>query len=306
MNKIAKGVWTAALTPQKEDFSIDFELMIRHYKWLFSNGCDGIAVLGTTGEANSFTVAERLLVIDALGAADVPLPQIMIGTGCCSIPDTIELTKAALEIGCTNILMLPPFYYKTVSEDGLFGTYDHIIQIIGDERLNIIVYDFPQMTGLEINNQLLVRLWESYPDIIVGIKDSSGNWADMKAICDSIPGFATFSGTEQYLLDILLAGGAGCITATGNVTAALCQTVYKAFSEGNLVLAEAAQKKLKGIRLMLQGHGGISVLKEIIAAHTGNYDWRNMRLPNLPIDRYASSELFSDVKKLDLDIPKYD
>ncbi|MDP6344211.1 MAG: dihydrodipicolinate synthase family protein [Alphaproteobacteria bacterium] len=284
------GVWCAALTPMHDDLSVDPAAMVAHHQWLLGNGCDGVAVLGTTGEANSFAIAERLAVIEAAANSGIARQRLLIGTGCCAAPDTVALTRAALDAGFDQILMLPPFYYKGVGDDGLFAAYDQVIQQVADDRMRIVVYDFPKMTGLEIGTELLVRLHRAYPETVVGVKDSSGNWDDMRAVAEAIPGFRTFAGTEQYLLPTLRAGGAGCISATANVTARLCQRVYAAHLAGDGAGADTAQETATAVRLMLQAYPGIPSLKEIMAGHTGRAGWRNMRPPMLPLaaDQVAS------------------
>jgi len=289
-----KGVWAAALTPLHDDLGVDLDAMVAHHRWLMDQGCDGVAVLGTTGEANSFSVTERRAVIDAVAGSGLPLEKVMIGTGCCALPDTVELTRAALAIGCANVLMLPPFYYK-VGDDGLFAAYDHVIQAVGDDRLKIVVYDFPKMTGMEIGTALVERLHNAHPDTVVGIKDSSGNWEDMRAVCEAIPGFGTFAGTEQYLLPTLRAGGAGCISATANVTAALCQAVYAAHVAGDAAAADAAQERATAVRLMLQAYAAVPSLKEIMAGHMGRAGWRNLRPPLLALDAGQVAALRDDM-----------
>lgn len=279
MSDPLSGVWSAAVTPLHDDLTVNLDAMVAHHKWLLSNGCDGVAVLGTTGEGNSFSVKERLDVIAAAASSGITKGQLLIGTGCCAPTDTIELTQAALDAGLTQVLMLPPFYYKGVSEDALFASFDHIIQKLADDRLRIVVYDFPLMTGLDISVDLLVRLNKAYPDTIVGVKDSSGNWPAMQAVIQAIPGFRTFAGTEQYLLADLQAGGAGCITATGNATSNLCQAVYSAHLAGDKAGAAAAQEIATATRLMLQPHGAVPAMKELMAQNTGNGAWRNMRPP---------------------------
>jgi 4-hydroxy-tetrahydrodipicolinate synthase len=283
MSDPLSGVWSAAVTPQRADLSVDLDKMVAHHKWLLANGCDGIAVLGTTGEANSFSVSERLDVIAAAANAGIAKDKLMIGTGCCALPDTVELTKAALDAGFDQILMLPPFYYKGIGDDGLFACYDQVIQTVGDDRMRIVVYDFPAMTGLEIGTDLLVRLNKAYPKTVVGVKDSSGNWDDMRDVARAIPGFRTFAGTELYLLDTLKEGGAGCITATGNATSHLCQLVYAAHLAGDAAGAEAAQETASAARKMLQAFGMVPGMKELMAQNSGDGAWRNMRPPILPL-----------------------
>jgi len=292
-----KGVWAAALTPMGDNLGADLDAMVAHHRWLLDGGCDGVAVLGTTGEANSFSVAERRSVIDAVAGAGLPLDRVMIGTGCCAAPDTVELTRAALEIGCANVLMLPPFYYK-VGDDGLFAAYDQVIQAVADDRLKVIIYDFPKMTGMEITTALVERLHAAYPQTVVGIKDSSGNWDDMRAVCGAVPGFATFAGTEQYLLPTLRAGGAGCISATANVTAALCQQVYAAHLAGDAAQADTAQERATAVRLMLQQYAAVPSLKEIMAEHTGRAGWRHLRPPLLALDAAQAAALRDDMVRL--------
>ncbi|MDP6690999.1 MAG: dihydrodipicolinate synthase family protein [Alphaproteobacteria bacterium] len=291
MSDPLSGVWSAAVTPMNDDLSVNLDKMVAHHKWLLANGCDGIAVLGTTGEANSFSLRERLDVIAASAGSGIAAEKLMIGTGCCALPDTIELTRAALEAGFDQILMLPPFYYKGVGDDGLFACYDQVIQKLGDDRMRIVVYDFPAMTGLEIGTDLLVRLNKAYPETVVGVKDSSGNWDDMQAVARAIPGFRTFAGTELYLLAALKEGGAGCITATGNATSHLCQLVNAAHLAGDAAGAEAAQETASAARKMLQAFGMVPGMKELMAQNTGDGAWRNMRPPILPLSADAVQSL---------------
>ncbi len=283
MSDPLSGVWSAAVTPLNNDLTVNLAAMVAHHKWLLANGCNGVAVLGTTGEANSFSVRERLDVIAAAAASGIAKEQLLIGTGCCAPTDTIELTRAALDAGFNQVLMLPPFYYKGVSDDGLFAAFDHVIQQLADDRLAIVIYDFPLMTGLDMSVDLLVRLNKAYPNTVVGVKDSSGNWPAMQAVIEAIPGFRTFAGTEQYLLADLQAGGAGCITATGNATSNLCQAVYAAHQAGDTAGAEAAQEIATATRLMLQAHGTVPAMKELMAQNSGNPAWRNMRPPIMPL-----------------------
>jgi 4-hydroxy-tetrahydrodipicolinate synthase len=283
MSDPLSGVWSAAVTPLNNDLTVNLAAMVAHHKWLLANGCNGVAVLGTTGEANSFSVRERLDVIAAAAASGIAKEQLLIGTGCCAPTDTIELTRAALDAGFNQVLMLPPFYYKGVSDDGLFAAFDHVIQQLADDRLAIVIYDFPLMTGLDMSVDLLVRLNKAYPNTVVGVKDSSGNWPAMQAVIEAIPGFRTFAGTEQYFLADLQAGGAGCITATGNATSNLCQAVYGAHQAGDTAGAEAAQEIATATRLMLQTHGTVPAMKELMAQNSGNPAWRNMRPPIMPL-----------------------
>ncbi len=296
------GVWAAALTPQNADLSPNPAAMVAHHRWLLANGCDGVALGGTTGEANSFSVRERLGLIEAVAEAGIAPTQMMIGVGCCAIPDTVELTKAALAAGYAQTLMLPPFYYKGVSDDGLFAAYAETFERIGDDQLKVYVYDFPKMTGLEISTDLLVRLHDAFPNTVVGVKDSSGRLDDMLAVCQAIPGFGTFAGTEQYLLPVLKAGGAGCISATANITCAVSAAVYAAFKDGRDDAA-ARQETATAVRLMLQAYAAIPSLKEAMAVHTGDPSWRHMRPPMRPLDDAQARQLADEMTAMGFTLP---
>ncbi len=292
MTDARPGVWAAALTPLQEDLSVDLPALVGHLHWLLANGCDGVAVLGTTGEANSFSVAERRAIIEAAASAGLDGGRTMIGTGCCALADTLELSRAALDAGFDNLLMLPPFYYKGVSADGLFASYAEVIQRLASPRARIYVYDFPKMTGLEIDTALIERLHAAYPETIVGMKDSSGRWEDMADVLRAVPGFGLYAGSEEFLLDTLKAGGPGCISATGNVTSMLCQQVYREF----LASGEAAsQDELTALRRVLQAHPASASLKGLMAQQTGRPGWNRLRPPLLAMDDAALARLHDDV-----------
>jgi 4-hydroxy-tetrahydrodipicolinate synthase len=288
-----RGVFAAALTPLKDDLSPDLDALVRHYKWLLANGCDGLAPLGTTGEANSFSVDERLSVIDALARSGIPMEKVIVGTGCCAFPDTVRLTKHVLAAGGSNVLVLPPFYYKKVSDDGLFGAYAEVIERIGDSRLALYIYQFPQMTGLDMSLDLIGRLIEAYPKTVVGIKDSSGNWPNMDAMCRRFPGFRVFPGSERFLLAGLRAGAVGCISATTNVTAPMAAKVYASWQTPQ---ADTMQAALVAVRDILEGFPAIAALKRVLADHQKRREWLNIRPP---LTRLSDAQVRDLYAKLD-------
>lgn len=304
MTTCTGGVWAATLTPMNADLSIDLGKLNDHVAWLFDRGCDGVALLGTTGEANSLSLKERLALIDAAGKAGFGEEKIMTGVGCCAAGDTLELSRAAIEAGYPNLLMLPPFYYKGVCEEGLFRSYANIIEELNDDRARIIVYDFPQMTGLEISTTLLVRLRKAFPDTVIGIKDSSGNWDDMKEACDRLPGFSVFAGTEKYLLPVLRAGGAGCISATANVTSPALSNLMTNWQNAN---AESLQEAITQLRVTLQAYPAAPALKELMARSAGEQDsgdqnWRNLRPPFVNLDDEKAESLLNDLREINFDV----
>lgn len=287
------GVLPPVLTPFDEDLAPDRAAFVAHCRWLLGQGVDGLAVFGTTSEANSLSCGERMALLDALVEAGIDPAKLMPGTGCCALPDTERLTRHALGAGCGGVLMLPPFYYKGVSADGVFASIAEAIERVGDARLRVYLYHIPPMAGVGFDPGVVGRLIEAYPETVVGLKDSSGDWENTKTLIDAYPGFAVFSGSEIFLLANLRAGGAGCITATGNVNPAairgLC-TRWRAAS------ADALQAGLAALRETVQAHPMIPALKSILAAHAGAPGWARVRPPLVPLPAAAASALAADLR----------
>ena len=194
------GVLSPVVTPFKDDLSPDPELLIRQCKWLLSQNV-GLAVFGTNSEANSLSVSEKIMLLEHLVNAGVDPKRMMPGTGCCALPDTVELTRHAVQLGCAGTLMLPPFYYKGVSDDGLFRSYAEVIERTGDDRLRIYLYHIPPIAQVSISPDLVERLVTAYPDIVVGMKDSSGDWSNTRAVLQrKLDDFRMFVGSESFLL----------------------------------------------------------------------------------------------------------
>ena len=287
------GVLAAVLTPMRGDLSVDHRRLAAHCRWLLDNGCDGLAVLGTTGEANSLTLAERLEILDNLDSAGIPGQALMAGTGCCAFPDTVVLSRRAVELGAGGVLMLPPFYYKSVSDDGLFASYAEIIERVGDERLKIYLYHFPKMSAVPIGAVLVERLLKRYPHTIAGMKDSSGDLSNMTAMARAFPGFAVFSGTDQHLAPLLEKGGAGGITAVCNVASSLAAEVYR----GNGSNGEA-NSRLAAVRGVIGDYPLSAALKEIMAGHSGDSGWLNIRPPLTGLGGDMAAELFGRLDEI--------
>jgi len=295
------GVFAASLTPMTAEGEPDIDRLIEHGRWLLANGCDGVALLGTTGEANSLSVDQRLGIIEA--AAALPANKIMIGTGCCALADTVRLSRAALAGGCPHLLMLPPFYYKNLSDDGVFRAYAETIERLGDSALRVYLYHFPQMSAVPISLAVIERLITAYPGTIAGVKDSSGDWSNTEALLRTFPTLATFAGTERFLLDNLRAGGPGCISATTNVSAPMAQAVYAARDTAD---ADALQEKLTAVRLAIQAYPAIPALKYLTYRRTGLKDWLNMLPPMVDLDEARRTSLVAELTELGFftDVPQ--
>ncbi len=274
--RVPNGVYAAALTPLHADLSIDHETLAAHVRRLLTHGCDGVAVLGTTGEASSFSVEERLEIVDRLAGAGLPMHRLLVGTGACALPDAVRLTRHAVARGAAGALVVPPFYYKNVRDEGLFEAFARLIERVGGPPLRIVLYHFPRMSGVPITRPVLERLLDTYPDVVVGMKDSSGDFPHMRDLCEAYPGFQVFSGTERFLLDLLLAGGAGCITATANVTAPLAAEIFAAPDAPE---ATARQARLSALRGALEAFPFAPALKRLMADRTAHPGWLHVRPP---------------------------
>ena len=289
-----RGVFAAALTPMDLDLSVDQGAFTAHCRWLLDAGCHGLGVFGTTGEANSLSVEERTLALAALVENGIPGEKLLPGTGSCALTDAVHLSRAALEVGAGGVLVLPPFYYKGVGDDGLFRFFAELIERIGDDRLRVYLYNFPLMTGIGFSLPLIERLLEAYPGVVVGTKDSSGDWERIKTTCREFPDFSVFAGTERYLLDTLRWGGAGCISATVNVTSQLARQVYDAH-EADWEDADALQERLTELRATIEEFPMIPALKSMMRRSTQEENWSNLRPPLSRLTEDQTHELLSGV-----------
>lgn len=291
-----RGVFAATLTPMDEDLRVDNALLAAHCKWLLAHGANGIALAGTTGEANSLSVNEKIQMLDDLLARGIPADKVIMGTGCCAIPDTVALTRHAVSRGVAGVLMLPPFYYKGVADDGLFASFAEVIERVGADDLRIYLYHFPKMSMVPLGLALIGRLLKAYPAQIAGIKDSSGDWANMEAMTRTFPGFDVFAGSEAFLLDILQAGGVGCISASVNITSPLAGEVYSAWQEP---AANGLQAKLTAVRHACQAYPFIPTLKGLMHQRSGHVGWQYMRPPHLPASQSEIDTAGASLKTLD-------
>ena len=269
-------VLTASLTPLDQDLNIDADHLAHHVQWLLSRGASGVVLMGTTGEASSFSTSERMTALEAVLSSGVDPEKLIVGTGCCALTDTVNLTSHALGAGVHRILVLPPFYYKQVSEDGLFAAYDHLLQSVGNNEIRVYFYHFPKMSAIPISVALVERLIQVYPGSIAGFKDSSGDWAHISAMIRHFRELEVFAGSEQFLLDTLEAGGAGCISATANVTSQLAAELLHKWKAPE---AKMLQARLYDIRRAVEKWPMIPALKALMRELTQQWSWANLRPP---------------------------
>ncbi len=292
---IFRGVLVPALTPFKPDLSPDAEALVRHCRWLLAQGADGLAVFGTTSEANSLGVEERIMLLEHLLDNGVPAGVLMPGTGTCALADTVRLSAHAVSRGCAGVLMLPPFYYKGVSDAGLFASYSEVIERVGDAALKIYLYHIPPIAQVGISLDLIGRLLDNYADTIVGLKDSSSDWQNTAAILREYPALATFCGSEVFLLETLRNGGAGSITATANVNIAGIRKIFERWQESD---AAVIQERVTNIRRCFEGYAPIPALKAVAAEFYEAPAWRTVRPPLCVLDETDRAALMAALGQL--------
>jgi 4-hydroxy-tetrahydrodipicolinate synthase len=296
------GVLAPVLTPFGADLAPDPVRLARHCRWLLAHGCSGLAPFGTTSEANSMSVEEREALLDALVEGGVPPARLMPGTGCCAVPDSVRLTAHAVRRGCAGVLMLPPFYYKGVSDDGLFRAFAEVIERVGDDRLRVYLYHIPPVAHVGIGPRIVERLLHAYPRAVAGMKDSSGDFANTRGMLDLFArdGFDVFVGSEKFLLANMRAGGVGCITAIGNVNAPAIDRLYRAWRSAE---ADRLQDDVNRVRAATEKVPVIPALKAIVAHHAGDPAWATVRPPLVPLAPAARDALLAELDGLGFEMP---
>ncbi|HEY2681194.1 MAG TPA: dihydrodipicolinate synthase family protein, partial [Candidatus Udaeobacter sp.] len=304
-----RGVLAPVVTPFTANLASDRERFIRHCQWLVSQNC-GLAPFGTTSEANSMSTDERISLLDALIAAGIDPSRMMPGTGCCSISETVALTAHALKHGCAGVLMLPPFYYKDVSEEGLCSYFSEVVQRVGDPRLRIYLYHIPPVAVVGITPRLVERLLKAYPSTIAGMKDSSGDWNNTKMFLNAFAdsdrsdrvGFDVFVGSETFLLDNMRNGGAGTISATANVNPAAIHQLYTVASVVSAdVDLEIEQARLNLVRELFSSRkfpSMIAALKQAIAIYANDSEWARVRPPLVELTTEQAKSLAEQLRAI--------
>lgn len=295
--KRIRGALSPVLTPFNADLSPSVPRFVEHCRALLAQDV-GLAIFGTNSEATSMTVKEKRGLLDALLAEDAPAARLMPGVGACAAPDVIEMTQHAVGAGCAGVLMLPPFYYKSVSEEGLFRAFANIIDTVNDDRLRIYLYHIPPVTQVGISLQLIERLLRSFPTIVAGIKDSSGDWDNTAAMLRHFRGadFDVFAGSETILLDTMRNGGAGVISATANVNPA---AISRLCAQWNHPDADAKQIALNEVRAAFAQFPLIAAMKTAMASGLDDPSWTTMRPPLIELNTSQHKALVRQLEQLD-------
>jgi 4-hydroxy-tetrahydrodipicolinate synthase len=293
------GVIAAVLTPLTDELAPDYVEHAAHCNRLLAEGCDGLSPLGTSGESISFSVRERIGILESLLKSGLSPDLLLPGTAAASSPDTIELTRHALSVGVTSVLMLPPFYYKAVNEDGLFNAFARIIDGVADDRLRLVLYHIPPVAVVPIGYGLVERLRAAFPGIVAGVKDSSGDFANMTGYVDRFRDFAVLAGGEHLVKGLLEYGGAGSITGCSNLIAPDLAIITKGIGDPSKAAdVAAAHRRATRSRVAIVSKPNISVMKAILARRTGKSSWRNVRPPLSPLDDAAVAPIIETLSSL--------
>jgi len=294
------GVLSPVVTPFKHDLSPDPEKLVQHCRWLLSQNV-GLAVFGTTSEANSLSVEEKISLLDELVEAGIESSRLLSGTGHCALTDTVKLTAHAVSLGCAGVLMLPPFYYKGVSDDGLYRSFAEVIERVGSNDLRVYLYHIPPIAHVGIPPHLVERLVTQYPETVVGVKDSSGDWDNTDSLLQlGLDDFRVFAGSETFLLQNMRGGGAGCISATANINPAAIHELYENWQSEK---AETMQAELDAVRSTVEKYPMIPALKSVIGNLRGEAQWETVRPPLLALADDQKTELLDALHALGIRMP---
>ena len=295
------AVLSPVLTPFKDDGSPDAQKLLKQCQWLEANGV-GQAIFGTNSEANSISAPQKMDTLTALIKGGLNPAHMMPGTGATSIDETVTMTRHAVQHKCAGVLMLPPFYYKDVTDDGLFAFYSEVIQKVGDAGLQIYIYNIPPVTKITLSLSLLERLSKAYPKTIVGMKDSSGDWAYTESVIKLLApsGFRVYAGSEVFLMRTLHAGGVGCISATANVNPRAIAQLAAHWQESD---ADQHQTALDQVRSIFAQYQMIAGMKTVVAHYSKDSEWLRVRPPLIQLSADQQAKLLSELQKINFSMP---
>jgi len=299
MNKTkTTGVMTPILTPFNDDLSIAADLYLGHAKWLLAQGIHYIAPFGTTGEALSMSVQERLAAVDALIDGGIDPAVLMPGTGLCNLPETVTLCRHAIDRGCSAVMVLPPFFYKNASDDGLYNYFAWLIKSVDRPNLRICMYHIPPLAGIGFTPALAGRLAKDFPETIFAYKDSSGNFENTKAVIAAAPGISVFPGSELFLREGMEHGGMGCISATCNVNPDRIRYVFDVATGAKADDLDRVNNDIVTFRKTVEEYVPIPAMKGMLALQRGDGRWRNVRPPFIPASQENTEQLIAKLGEL--------
>ncbi|VVE11737.1 dihydrodipicolinate synthase family protein [Pandoraea iniqua] len=293
------GAFAPVVTPFHADLTPDAPRFLAHCAWLLSHGV-GLAPFGTNSEANSLGTQERMALLDHLIDAGLDARRMLPGTGCCALPETVALTRHAVARGCAGVLMLPPFFYKGITDDGLYSYYARVIDAVADDRLRLYLYHIPALSGVPITLPVIERLIRDFPSTVVGIKDSSGDWQNLSAMLDAFPGFGIFPASESLVSRASAKGAKGCISATVNINPAVIGQLCREWSGDN---GPALQAQADAVRSVVQSFPMIPALKAVLASQRDDAAWAQLRPPLSPLSDTQHAALHAQLAACGFALP---
>jgi 4-hydroxy-tetrahydrodipicolinate synthase len=298
MTHAIQGVHCAVATPVTAQGAPNLPLYAAHCRKLLDEGCHGLALLGTTGEANSFGRDTRMRLVDSVIEAGIPASCLLPGTSAPSVEDSLVLTRHAVQAGAKGVVMLPPYYYKGVTDEGLFRFYARVIEGVGDSRLRVVLYHIPQVSQIPLSHDLIRRLMAAFPGLVIGIKDSTGDPAHLQALC-AIDGLGVLAGADPLLLPGLRAGGAGCITATSNLRADLLRQVWDHWADpARSAEIETWQEQIVAWRTLSSSSNQLPTIKTMLARSRGDDGWTWMMPPLVALDEAERQRVWAEMARL--------
>jgi len=289
------GLICPNLTPFNPDLSIAMDLYIEHAKRMLDAGCSALAPFGTTGEALSIGMDERMSVLEAMVDGGIDPARIVPGTGLTNLQDTAKLCRHAIEMKCAGVMVLPPFYYKGVSDEALFAYFSALIGIVDSPELRIYLYHIPPVAQVPVSVELTKRLADAFPGTIAGIKDSSGDWDNTQRLLTEVTSIAVFPGSENPLVDALALGAPGCISATANINA---ENIIRCYKAAGTPEGDRLQEQIRAYRLPFQEMGAIPAQKWMLAQQTGEPRWKIVRPPLKALSDDKGKELQSRLESV--------
>jgi len=285
------GAYCAVLTPLNNNLSINNNLHLRHCQSLMQKDLDGLTIFGTNGEASSFSIKQKIHSIEFLLENRIDASNLIIGSGSASLEDAIELTNFTAKIGAKASLLIPPFYFKNVTDDGVISYYRNVIEQTGDNNFKFLLYNIPQYSGVTINFNIIENLQKLYPNNVVGLKDSTGNMDNVLKTIKYFNDFAVFCGNGAMALHTTKRGGAGAITGDANITSKLLSFIIHNFKrEKEIDNFEALQTLIENIRNVLNSHEQISLLKAYYSIADNIEEWNNVMPPLKKIDNPSNNK----------------
>jgi 4-hydroxy-tetrahydrodipicolinate synthase len=293
------GIFAAAATPLRADLSIDIDRLVTHCRWLLDEGgCDGVNLLGTTGEATSFSVEQRLDAMRAVAESGLPMERFMVGTGAAALSDAVRLTSGARELSFSGALLLPPFYYKNIDDESLYAYVAELIERAGGGKLGIYLYHIPQFSAVPFAIPVVERLVAHFPGILAGIKDSSGVFENSLELAQRLPTtVAVFPGSEGFLARAPEAGFAGCISATTNVNGAFISRGWKV---RHTEAGRASLNAGSAIRDAISKFPTIPAVKWVLSELQNDPQWRRIHPPLRGLTEAEWAELRAALSATDL------